>query len=248
MGPTCRTAFNGANGNISRKGGIGILIRGCINHSRLLRVLSILLLLLSANTVAFCQAGRNDSAMIKDNRNDIQGIRILIAYQSKYGSTKQYAQWIHQEIKGNLVNIENGDKPDFTGYDIIIIGSSVRIGNIVIAPFIRDRWSVMKGKKVILFTTSATPPRHPKIQSIYEKGLPAEIRKEIKYFPLHGRISRENLTLFDKFLIIIGKIMEQDETLKQDMGIDFDGVQRENLLPLFEYLEDIKTTLIQIND
>jgi hypothetical protein len=39
--------------------------------------------------------------------------------------------------------------------------------------------------------------------------------------------------------------MEQDETLKQDMGIDFDGVQRENLLPLFEYLEDVKTTLIR---
>ena len=98
----------------------------------------------------------------------------------------------------------------------------------------------MKGKKVILFTTSGTPPQHPKIQSIYEKSLLEEIRKEIKYFPLHGRISRENLTLFDKFLITIGKIMEQDETLKKDMGKDFDGVQRENLLPLLEYLEDVK--------
>jgi menaquinone-dependent protoporphyrinogen IX oxidase len=224
------------------------LIRGNIIHSRSLSVLSILLLLLSANTIAFCQVGSNASSMIKNNSNDIQSIKILIAYQSKYGSTKQYAEWIHQEIKGNLVNIENGDKPDLTRYDIIIIGSSVRVGNIVIAPFIKDHWSVMKGKKVILFTTSGTPPQHPKIQSIYEKSLPEEIRKEIKYFPLHGRISRENLTLFDKFLITIGKIMEQDETLKKDMGKDFDGVQRENLLPLLEYLEDVKTTLISKND
>lgn len=217
-------------------------------NSRLLNVLFILILLLSVSTIASGQAGSNDSSMIKNNRNDIQDIKILIAYQSKYGSTKQYAEWIHQEINGDLVNIENGDKPDLARYDIIIIGGSVRVGNIVIAPFIKDHWSVLEGKKVILFTTSGTPPQHPKIQSIYEKSLPEEIRKEIKYFPLHGRISRENLTFFDKFLITLGKIMEQDETLKKDMGKDFDGVHRENLSPLLEYLEDVKTTITSKND
>jgi hypothetical protein len=41
----------------------------------------------------------------------------------------------------------------------------------------------------------------------------------------------------------IGKMMEQDETLKKNMGKDFDGVQRENLLPLFEYVKEIKTSI-----
>ncbi len=197
----------------------------------------ILLLSLSANTIAFCQVGSHDSSMIKNSGNDIQSTKILIVYQSKYGSTKQYAEWIQKECNGDLVNIENGDNLDLARYDVIIIGGSVRVGNIVIAPFVEDHWSVMKGKNVILFTTSGTPPQHPKIQSIYETSLPGEIRKEIKYFPLHGRISRENLTLWDKFLIATGKIMEPDETLKKDTGKDFDGVQRKNLLPLFEYLE-----------
>jgi Flavodoxin len=212
-------------------------------HSRLLNVLFILLLLLSANTIASGQVGSNDSSMIKNNRNAVKNIKILIAYQSKYGSTKQYAEWIQQGTEGDLVNIENEDKPDLARYDIMIIGGYVRAGNIVIAPFIKDHWSVMKGKEVILFTTSGTPPQHPKIQSIYEKSLPEEIRKEIKYFPLHGRISGKDLTFLDKFLITIGKIMEQDETLKKDMGKDFNGVQRENLLPLLEYLEDVKMIL-----
>jgi menaquinone-dependent protoporphyrinogen IX oxidase len=208
-----------------------------------LNVLFILLLLLSANTIASGQVGSNDSSMIKNNRNAVKNIKILIAYQSKYGSTKQYAEWIQQGTEGDLVNIENEDKPDLARYDIMIIGGYVRAGNIVIAPFIKDHWSVMKGKEVILFTTSGTPPRHPKIQSIYEKSLPEEIRKEIKYFPLHGRISGKDLTFLDKFLITMGKLMEQDETLKKDMGKDFNGVQRENLLPLLEYLEDVKMIL-----
>ncbi|MBA4391869.1 MAG: hypothetical protein C0399_13170, partial [Syntrophus sp. (in: bacteria)] len=159
------------------------------------------------------------------------------------GSTKQYAEWIQKDTQGDMVNIENDDKPDLARYDIVIIGGSVRTGNIVIAPFIKEHWRAIKDKKVILFTTSGTPPQHPKIQSIYEKSLPEGIRKEIKYFPLHGRISGKDLTLFDQFLIMIGKVMEQDETLKKDMGKDFDGVHRENLLPLLEYLKEVKTTL-----
>ena len=208
-------------------------------HRRLLNVSFVLLLFLSPNTIAFGQAGGNTSSTVTNN-DTVKDVKILIAYQSKYGSTKQYAEWIQQDTAGDLVNVENGDKPDLARYDIVIIGGYVRIGNIVIAPFIKDQWSVMKGKEVILFTTSATPPRHPKIQSIYEKSLPEEIRKEMKYFPLPGRISGKDLTSFDKFLISIGKVMEQDESLKKDMGKDFDGVQRDNLLPLLEYLEDVK--------
>jgi menaquinone-dependent protoporphyrinogen IX oxidase len=211
-----------------------------MTYSRLLNVLFILLLLLSAKTIASGQVGSNDSSMIKNNRDTVKNIKVLIAYRSKYGSTKQYAEWIQRDTKGDLVDIENGDKPDLARYDILILGGSVRTGKIVIAPFIKDHWSVMKGKEVILFTTSGTPPRHPKIQSIYEKSLSEEIRKEIKYFPLYGRISGKDLTSFDRFLIAIGRIMEQDETLKKEMGKDFDGVQRDNLLPLLKYLEDVK--------
>ena len=158
-----------------------------MTRSRLFPILSILLFLLSANTTASGQSGGSDPSMIKNSSHNIQRTKTLIAFQSKYGSTKQYAEWIQKESNGDLVNIENGDHLDLAGYDLIIIGGSVRVGKIVIAPFIEDHWSAMKEKKVILFTTSATPPRHPKIQSIYEKSLPEEIRKAIKYFPLHGR-------------------------------------------------------------
>lgn len=212
-------------------------------HSRFLSAIAILLLLLSANTIASGQVGGNGPSMIKNHINATQRPRILIVYQSKYGSTQQYAQWIQKECSGDLVNIENGDRLDLAGYDLIVIGGSVRVGKIVIAPFIEEHWSIMKEKKVILFTTSATPPRHPKIQSIYAISLPEEIRKSIKYFPLHGRISVADLTLWDQFLIAVGKIMEPDESLKKDMGKDFDGVRRENLTPLLEHLEEVKTTL-----
>jgi menaquinone-dependent protoporphyrinogen IX oxidase len=198
---------------------------------------------LSANAIAFGQISRDQSSFSKNDFDGMKRKKILVAYQSKYGSTKQYAEWIQQDIKCDLVDIKNEGMPSLAKYDIIVMGGYIRAGDIVIAPFIKDHWGVLKGKKVVLFTTSGTPPHHSKIRIIYEKSFSEEIRKEIKYFPLPGRISSKDLTFFDKLLMAIGKMLERDDALKKDMGKDFDGVKRENLLPVFEYINEIKAFL-----
>lgn len=162
-----------------------------------------------------------------------------MAYESRHGSTKQYAQWIQEDIKCDLINLTAEKHPPLAAYDIIVIGGYLRAGKNVIAPFIRDHWSVLRDKKVILFTTSGTPPHHANILRIHEKSFPEDIRRRLKYFPLPGRISMQSLSFFDKALIAIGKMVERDESLKKDMGRDFDGVRRENLLPLLESISKI---------
>lgn len=168
--------------------------------------------------------------------------KVLIVYKSKYGSTEQYAQWIHKAIPSDLVDVEKEDKPDFAGYDVIVFGGYIRMGRIVVAPLIVENWSGIKTKKVILFTVSGTPPGHPNIQKIYDGNLPEEIKKEIKYFPLRGKILSKDLSFFDKFLVAVGRIMEKDESLRTLMAGDFNEVKPENLIPLLEY---IKTPSLQ---
>jgi len=198
---------------------------------------------LSANAIAFGQAGNSPSPSCEDHPKDMKRLKILVAYQSKYGSTKQYAEWIQEDVKGDLVNLKTDGLPPLAGYDIIVLGGYIRTGENVIAPLIRDHWDGLKTKKVILFTTSGTPPHHPNIRIIYEKSFSEDIRKEIEYFPLPGRISMKNLSFFDKRLITVGKMLERDEALKEEMGKDVDGIKRENLLPLVEYLKEIKHSL-----
>jgi len=163
--------------------------------------------------------------------------RVLILYQSKYGSTRQYADWIHKDIPSEIVDVEKGDKPDFAEYEVIVFGGSVRMGRIVIAPLIVETWNAVKGKKVVLFTTSGTPPQHPNILKIFNSSFPEDIRKEIKYFPLRGRILSKDIGFFDKLLIAIGRMVEKDEALRKFMSEDFDEVKPENLSPVLEYLK-----------
>jgi len=171
------------------------------------------------------------------NLNGKSPARVLIVYQSEYGSTRQYAEWIHRDIPSQMADAEKCRDLKFTKYDVIIFGGYIHAGRIVIAPLIVETWNAIQGKKVVLFTTSGTPPEHPNIGKIYSANLPLEIRKEIKYFPLHGRMLHKELSSYDESLVAVGRMMEKDETLKRFMTEDFDDVKSENIIPVLEYVK-----------
>ena len=206
------------------------------------KLLVILVILFCIGACAHSHVGEVSDTGKAEGLKDIRAERVLIVYQSKYGSTRQYAEWLHRDIPSDLVDAEKGDKPEFSRYDAIVFGSYIRMGRIVIAPFIVENWGNVKGKKVILFTTSGIPPGHPNIRKIYDSGLPENIRREIKYFPLRGRILRKDLSFFDNMLVAVGHMMERDESLKKLMAEDFDEVKLESLVPVLEY---IKTVMLQ---
>ena len=164
--------------------------------------------------------------------------KVLILYQSKYGSTKQYAEWIHRKIPSQMADVNKCNAPEFTKYDVVVFGGYIRTGRIVIAPMIVENWNAIKGKKIILFTTSGTPPEHPNIGKIYNTNLPFEIRQKINYFPLRGRMLHKDLSSYDESLVAVGRMMEKDETLKRFMTEDFDEVKQENISPVIEYIKE----------
>jgi len=165
--------------------------------------------------------------------------RVLILYQSTYGSTKQYADWIHLEIPSAMADLEACPAPDFAPYDVIVFGSPVRTGRIVLAPLIVSSWSAIRDKSLVLYTVSGTPPDHPAIRALYRVSLPEDIREGIRHFPLHGRMVHRTLSARDQALVSVGRAIQRDDTLKKFMQEDFDGVKRENLEPLLEHLRTV---------
>jgi menaquinone-dependent protoporphyrinogen oxidase len=204
-------------------------------------LLTIALIIFFVGACAHTQVGDAPGIKRETGLHGISKPRVLIVYKSKYGSTRQYAQWIQKEIPSDLVDVETEGKPEFAKYDVIIFGSYMRMGRIVIAPLMIEAWNVIKGMKIVLYTTSGTPPQHPNIQKIFNKNLPEDIRKEITYFPLPGRMLKNDLSFFDKILVAIGQIIEKDESLRQLMSNDFDEMKGENLLPLLEYIKSCLT-------
>jgi flavodoxin len=46
-------------------------------------------------------------------------------YFSKYGSTKKYAEWIAEELNGDIFDIKNVKNSSLDDYSTIILGSGL---------------------------------------------------------------------------------------------------------------------------
>lgn len=99
-------------------------------------------------------------------------MKSLVLYTSVYGSTKQYAEWIAEELGADLADIDTFDIKQAGPYDTVIIGTYVRVQKLVIADYLKKVWDQLKHKKVILFSVSKTPVQSEASVKNYNKSIP----------------------------------------------------------------------------
>ena len=164
----------------------------------------------------------------------------IVLFMSKAGSTKEYAKWISEGTGFPLHDLNENKRPDLDDADVIIIGSWILASKMVAGSWIRKNWNDMKGKKVILFSTSGAKPDFILKKEFLESSLPDDIRNNVDYLPLQGRFRKENLNLLYRSLLGLASRMFKEDRLVKDLKEGVDGVKKENLEDLFELVNDIK--------
>jgi len=137
-------------------------------------------------------------------------MRTVIIYNSLLGTTKKYATWLREALEADMSKA-NAGRASALNYDLIIICSPTYIGQIRLLGYLKKRWSVLQGRRVILIAVGMAPPESPDSRESYE-SIPEEIRNKIRYFKLPGKIGPA------------GKAK----------------VKQENLQPVLEYIRSIR--------
>jgi menaquinone-dependent protoporphyrinogen IX oxidase len=162
----------------------------------------------------------------------------IVLYMSKYGSTKQYGQWIAEELGFELADLGKDKKPDLSIFDTVVIGAPIFASKLKSHFWIERNWPSLSNKKVILFSTSGAKPDNEFKNKVMEWSLPVDIRSKVEYHPFHGRVDPENTGWMDRKMLKIASRMLKDEDIKNDMKNGVDGVRRENILPLVRSIGD----------
>jgi menaquinone-dependent protoporphyrinogen oxidase len=158
----------------------------------------------------------------------------IVVYSSKYGSTRQYAEWLAEELSIPVKSFKDVKERDLDGADTVILGSSVMVDSLTMKGWIKARWPLLKEKRLILFSVSATLPMdEPAMKAVLEHSMTPEMIARMQFFPLHGRIVLAKLP----FLLrpLIKAIMKSDKgSAGSGAGMtgEFDGVKRENIAPI----------------
>lgn len=159
----------------------------------------------------------------------------VIIYRSSYGSTKQYAEWIREETGFEIFDSRAKDIP--WNSDTVVIGCPIIANKPFLLSWMQKHWDRLKGKNVVLFTTSGADPAVAPVDEWLAKALPEAMKEKIAVFPLAGRFVYDKLGGAHKLMMKMGAMLLRDEGIKNQIAHPVDGVNRENLAPLLQHLQ-----------
>src|SRR5437588_7827730 len=101
----------------------------------------------------------------------------IIIYQGKYGATQQYAQWLSDSLHLSFIEAGTVTSAMLADHDLVILGSSVYVGKMVIAKWLKRNLAALAKKKILLFIVCATPAADKREQQkIIDNNLDPAIR------------------------------------------------------------------------
>ena len=162
----------------------------------------------------------------------------IVIYKSKYGATRQYAQWIGDELKLPVFATDELNAVKLDSFDFVIAGSSVYIGKLLIKKWLKNNLEALRNKKIFLFVVSGTPAdKKDKLDSYITASMPAEARNMCDIYFLPGKLIIKELSLLDRMMIKIGARLDKRTGAKKEMIRDYNGVKKENIVELLNALK-----------
>jgi len=173
-----------------------------------------------------------------------ENTKTVVIYKTKYGSAKQYAQWIAEELGADLFENSEISVSKMAEYDTIIYGGSLYAVGILGISLIKQNFDRLKNKKVIVFSVGASPAHEKAMNHIKDHNFTPEMKEKVKYFHLRGAFDYNKLNPLHKFMMwLMKKMIERkkpenrtkDETgLLDSFSEPTDFKSKENIIPIVE--------------
>lgn len=94
--------------------------------------------------------------------------KILVVYKSKTGYARKYAEWIAEELNCDIKENHKLSFSDLKDYDTIIYGGGLYAVGINGINLIKNNFDALKGKRLIVYATGATPPNEEDLKKVWE--------------------------------------------------------------------------------
>jgi flavodoxin len=171
-------------------------------------------------------------------------MKTLVIYKSQSGFVKKYAEWISQELKADIFESSKVNSKMLMNYNTIIYGGGLYAVGISGVNLIKKNLDKLKGKKVVVFGTGASPYREDIINDVKNRNFTAEQQKHIRFFYLRGGFDYNKLKPFYKLLMKLMKsILEKKKELTSDekgmldaYSNPADFTDKENIKELISYV------------
>ena len=137
----------------------------------------------------------------------------VILYQSKYGATKRYADWLSEETGFKCVETRKADINEIITYDTIILGGAIYAG----LSFLKKNIKKLAGKKIVVFCCGASPYEEKAVQQIREHNMKGDL-SDIPLFYCRGAWNLDAMSFKDRTLCkLLRKSVEKKDPSEYEL-------------------------------
>ncbi|MGL6104663.1 flavodoxin domain-containing protein [Romboutsia sp.] len=171
----------------------------------------------------------------------------IVIYESRYGSTEMYANWIGEVLNCKVIKREKAKIEDLLDFDTIIYGGWLHAGFIKGFKLISKDIDKLNNKNIVAFSVGCSSGKEEEIKSVEKMNF--ENIGDVKYFYLRGAFNYQKLNIADKILMSMMKtklknIKEEDRDEDTKGMLDayinpIDFTDKNNIKPLIEYVNSL---------
>jgi flavodoxin len=171
---------------------------------------------------------------------------VAVIFKTKYGHTKQYAEWISEELKCDLFEQSEISAEKMLGYDTTIYGGGLYASGILGIELITKNFSSIKGKNIVVFTVGlADPDIKSQFEPIINKNFTDEMQKKINIFHLRGGINYKELGIVHKAMMAAlkssvknkkGELTDEDKQMLETYGEQIEFTDKGTIEPLVSFV------------
>lgn len=119
-------------------------------------------------------------------------MKTLILYRSFLGSSKKYAEWLHEDVPSDILKFSKSGGKVLASYDTVVLIGGTYAGWLSLAGYLKGKWKKLQGKRVVFVTVGGAAAEDSVSVRAYSK-VPEKIRTAIKHFHLRGRLGKTNI-------------------------------------------------------
>lgn len=135
----------------------------------------------------------------------------VILYQSKYGTTRKYAQWLSDATNFDLLEMMQAKGTDLSHYEVIVFGGGIYASGIAGLNALKKQLTRLSPRKVVIFCVGASPYDEKALAAVKEHNMDGPL-KGLPLFYCRGRLDMPAMTFIDRNLCK----MLQKATAKKD--------------------------------
>ena len=159
----------------------------------------------------------------------------IVLYRSKYGATRQYADWIGADLRLPVIDPEMINDQLLAACDFLLIGTSVYLGDLLLKAWLKGNKHRLEHKKLFFFIVCAPTPDVSTHGQIIMDNIPGDLLRpstDIVFLP--GRWIFSQLSRTDGRVLKAKALTETDPAKKEALSQDSDAVKKENIAELLE--------------